>query len=202
MPFLRLDTKNGFTLLEVLISMAAGSVLLSTVVTILVLQYKTVDVQEQIIEMVQTARAALDMMGREIRMAGLDTAGAGFNGISYNPSKIQIATDFRGEKPKDPSDGDINDPNERIVYCFDPSHSQIDRNTGGGDQPFAENVQSFSFEYLDAQGKTTTSNVDIRQVRVRITVRTARPDPEYAPNDGYRTYTLTSLITPVNLACR
>ena len=202
MQYFRLDTKNGFTLLEVLISMAAGSVLLGAVVSIFVLQYKTYDVQGQMTEMVQTARAALDMMGREIRMAGLNTARTGFNGISYDPSKVQIATDFRGEKPKDPSDGDINDPNECITYCFDAKHLQIDRNTGGGDQPFAENVQSFSFEYLDGQGNTTTFPVDIRQVRLRITVRTARPDPEYTSNGGYRTYTLTSLITPVNLACR
>jgi type IV pilus assembly protein PilW len=196
-----LNAKNGFTLVEVLISMAAGSVLLGAVVSIFVLQYKSYDVQGQLTEMVQTARAAVDMMGREIRMAGLDPAGEGFDGISYNPSQIQIATDFRGEKPNDPSDGDIDDPNERITYCFDAKHLQIDRNTGGGNQPFAENVQAFSFAYLDAQGNTTTTTGDIRQIRLKITVRTFGPDPDYVANNGYRTYTLTSLITPVNLAC-
>ena len=182
-------------------SLAAGSIVLTAVASIFLLQYKSYEVQGQVTEMVQIARASLDMMGREIRMAGFDPAASGFNGILYNPSRLQLATDFRGKKQRDPSDGDINDPNERISYCFDPKHLQIDRNTGGGNQPFAENVEAFSFEYLDGQGDATTTHEDIRQVRLKITVRTSAPDPDYAANKGYRTYTLTTLITPVNLGC-
>jgi len=193
---------HGFTLVEVLISLAAGSILLSAVVSILVLQQQSYDVQDQAAEMVQTTRAALDMIAREIRMAGFDPTGAGFDGISYNPSHLCIAADFRGVLPNDPPDGDIDDPSERIIYCYEAKNLQIDRNTGGGNQPFAENIQEFVFTCLDAQGNPTTTPADIRQVRVTITGRTLRPDPHYCFNKGYRTYPLTSLITPVNLACR
>lgn len=192
----------GFTLLEVLLSLAAGSVLLSAVVSIMVLQQQSYDVQDQVAEMVQTTRAALDMMAREIRMAGFDPTGAGFDGISCNPSHLCIVGDFRGPQPNDPPDGDIDDPSERIIYCYDAKNLQIDRNTGGGNQPFAENIQEFVFECLDAQGNPTTTPADIRHVRVAITGRTLRPDRHYGSNKGYRMYRLSSLITPVNLASR
>lgn len=193
---------HGFTLVEVLIAMAVGGVLLMAVVGILVLQQRSYDVQDQVGEMVQTTRAALDMISREIRMAGFDPTGAGFDGISCDASYLCIAADFRGADPDDPPDGDIDDPNERIRYRYDAANLQIDRNTGGGNQPFAENIQAFAFSCLDAQGGATTIPSDIRQVRITITGRTSRPDPRYRSNQGYRTYPLTSLITPVNLACR
>lgn len=196
-------TRNlGFTFVEVLMAMSAGLVVLGAVVAILVLEQKTYDVQEQTAEMVQTARAAMDMLSREVRMAGFDPTGAGFDGLSYHATQLRIATDFRGAKADDPPDGDTNDPNERITYCYDAKNLQIDRNTGGGNQPFAENIQGFTFNYLDSNGNATTNTTDIRQVRITITARTARPDPYYSANQGYRTYTLISLITPMNLACR
>jgi hypothetical protein len=82
---------------------------------------------------------------------------------------------------------------------------QIKRKTGNGNfVSFAENIQSFTFVYLKADGVTeiTTSaeNDDIRQIKITITARTAKPDPDYTANGGYRTYTLTSYITPRNLA--
>ena len=66
---------HGFTLVEVLIAMAIGGILLGAVVSTFVLQSKSYDVQEQMTEMVQTARAAMDMISREVRMAGYDPTG-------------------------------------------------------------------------------------------------------------------------------
>jgi hypothetical protein len=43
-------------------------------------------------------------------------------------------------------------------------------------------------------------SANIRQVSISITARTAKPDPNYTSNGGYRTYTVTATITPPNLA--
>ena len=193
---------QGFTLVEVLIAMAIGGILLGAVVSTFILQSRSYDVQEQMTEMVQTARAAMDMIGREVRMAGYDPTGAGFEGIPYHGQQLQLLADLRGANPTDPPDGDTSDPNENIIYSYDADNLQIDRNTGGGNQPFAENIESFAFTYLDEDGCLTTNAAHIRQISVTITVRAARPDPEYAPQGGYRSFTLASLITPANLACR
>ncbi len=201
MDILLEDSQRGFTLMEVLISMAIGGLLLGVVVNTFVIQQKSYDVQEQVTEMVQTARAAMDMMTREIRMAGYDPARAGFEGVSYNATQLRVNADLRGDNPSDPPDGDTNDSNEDIMYSYDSNNFQIDRNTGGGNQPFAENIDSFTFGYIDGNGNPTTISADIRQVRVTVTARTAKPDPEYPSDGGYRTYMLSSLITPPNLAC-
>ncbi|MBU2520759.1 MAG: hypothetical protein KKD50_00860, partial [Proteobacteria bacterium] len=77
---------------------------------------------------------------------------------------------------------------------------EIRRDTGGGRQEFALNIQTFTFSYLDSSGNATTTTSDIRQIEITITARTAEPDGNYTLNSGYRTYTLTSYITPRNLA--
>ena len=194
--------EQGFTFVEVLIAMAIGGLLLGAVISTFVMQSKSYDVQEQMTEVVQTARAAMDMISREVRMAGYDPVGAGFDGIPYHGAQLQLLADLRGANSTDPPDGDTNDPNENIIYAYDAGNLQIDRNTGGGNQPFAENIEAFTFAYLDGDGCPTTTTADIRQIRVTITARTAKPDAEYSAHGGYRTFTLASLMTPVNLACQ
>lgn len=192
----------GFTLVELLIAMALGGLLLGAVISTFVVQSKSYEVQGQMTEMVQTARAAMDMIGREVRMAGYDPTGAGFDGIPYHGAQLQLLADLRGANAADPSDGDTNDPNENITYVYDAQNLQIDRNTGGGNQPFAEDIESFAFTHLDQDGQPTTKSAAIRQIRVTITARTAKPDPDYGAHGGYRTFTMATLMTPVNLACQ
>ncbi|MBW2108238.1 MAG: prepilin-type N-terminal cleavage/methylation domain-containing protein [Deltaproteobacteria bacterium] len=192
---------RGFTLVELLVAMATGMVVLAAGINIVILHKHAYQVQDQCAEMVQTARAALDMMSREVRMAGFDPTGAGFKGLALNPSRLCIHADLSGPNPDDPPDGDTDDPNECIVYRYDPEHLQIDRNTGGGYQPFAENIVSFTFGYLNKKGSSAQTTADIRQVWLHITARTRRPDFRRSPGGGYRTYTLSALITPVNLGC-
>ena len=195
--YLSKNKESGFTLVELLIAMTIGLIILAALSSTFLMQRKIYDVQEQIVEMVQTARAAMDMMTREIRMAGYDPTGAGFDGITYSTSQLQIRSDLDGS-------GSTDGTNENIRYAYYDEHSsypyQIKRKTGGGYfQPFAENIQSFTFEYLDNSGGTTTTTADIRQIRITIKARTSKADADYSANNGYRTYTLTSFITPRNL---
>ncbi len=187
------NKEQGFTLAELLVATLISGVILGAIATTFVAQSKIYDAQEQVTEMVQSARAAMDMMSREIRLAGYDPTGANFTGITYNTSQLEVRTDLDG-------DGDTSDSNEDITYTYDSSNLQIYRNTGGGAQPLAENIQSFTFAYLDSTGTATTTSANVRQVQITITARTDKADPDYSANSGYRTYTLTSYITPKNLA--
>jgi len=204
MLFSTQNREKGFTLTELLIAMALSGIILGTIASTFIMQRKTYDIQEQITEMVQTARASIDMMSREIRMAGHDPTGAGFDGITYDADQLQIKVDIYKKNNTGDPDGDTLDSNENIIYKYYDEHSkypyQIKRKTGNGTfQPFAENIKEFKFDYLDSAGNATTTTADIRQIRITITSRTAKHDPNYSPNGGYRTYTLTSLITPRNL---
>ncbi len=185
------ESDRGFTLVELMIAMAVGLVLLGAMYGVFTMHNKTFGTQEQIAEMQQSARSGMDMMTREIRMAGYNPAGATFDGITYGSAQLQVKADLDGN-------GTIAGQ-ENIIYKHDPANYQITRNIGSGDQPLIEDVQAFTFDYLDSSGNATTTTANIRQVRITITARTAKPDPDYAPNSGYRTYTLTSVITPRNL---
>ncbi|MCY4438876.1 MAG: hypothetical protein OXE53_01500, partial [Deltaproteobacteria bacterium] len=81
----------------------------------------------------------------------------------------------------------------------DPGRLVLRRDTGGGGQPLAEDVQGFTVEFLDAAGNPTTVTAAIRQLRISVTARTSKPDPRYPRNGGYRTHMLRSVVTPANL---
>jgi type IV pilus assembly protein PilW len=143
--------------------------------------------------MQQNARAAMDIMTREIRMAGYSPTGASLVGVHYHSDKIHIRADIT-------SDGDINDPNEDIKYSYDSANLRIERDAEAGIQPFADNIQAFTMAYFDNNGNATTNSAVIRQIQITITARTAEIDRNYPFNGGYQTYSLTSLVTPRNLA--
>jgi type IV pilus assembly protein PilW len=183
---------DGFTLIELLIAMAMTGILLTAVFTFSITQGQFLTTQEQVSQMVQAARATLDLLTHEIESAGYNPTAAAFVGVTYHASQLQLKSDVDGDGTTDAS-------GETIIYTYDGSSRQILRNTGDGNEPLAAHMQAFAFEYLDANGNATTTSATIRQLRVTITARTAKPDLHYASNSGYRTYTLTSLITPRNL---
>jgi type IV pilus assembly protein PilW len=174
--------------------MVITGIILGTAVSTFITQRQSYASQEQITEMMQNARAAMETMAREIRMAGYNPTGATFDGITYNAAQLQIRADLGG-------DGNPNTVGDNIIYSHDAANLRIIRNevAGAGSQPLADRIQNFTFDYLDKDGNATTISANIRQVRITITSRTPKPDPKYAANGGYRTYVLTSVITPRNL---
>jgi type IV pilus assembly protein PilW len=178
----------GFTIIELLIAVAVGLIVLGALCSTFIIQDKTYDVQEQVTEMIQSARGAVDMMTRDVQMAGYNPAGATFDGVTYSTSQLQIQADLNG-------DGDTGDTDENIIYTYDAANLRIDRNS----ETFADNIQAFAFEYLNSAGSATTTSSNIRQIRVTITSRTEKPDPNFGSNGGYRAFTLKTLITPKNL---
>jgi type IV pilus assembly protein PilW len=199
---LRTCSQHGFTLPELFIAMAIGLIIAAAATSSFIVQRRSFSLQEEVGEMVQSARAAMDIMSREIRMAGYDPTEAGFDGVTPNYATVcgslqagpRLLADLRGANPDDPPDGAPDDGNEDITYCYDADNLQITRNTGGGNQEFADNVQNVTFTYLDKDGNPTAVAADVKTVQLTITTRTSKPDPKYTDNDGYRTYTLTSTI--------
>ncbi|MDD5451649.1 MAG: prepilin-type N-terminal cleavage/methylation domain-containing protein [Desulfovibrionales bacterium] len=186
----------GFSLIELLIAIAISGIVLSAVSSLFIMQNKSYSVQEQVAEMQQNARAAMDIMTREIRTAGCDPSGsANASIVTATSGSINFTQDLDG-------DGNTTGTDENITYSLYTSSGiqKIGRDTGGGNQPVAENIQALTFAYYDSAGNTTAVLADIRQIELTITARTANPDPDYTTNGGYRTCTLTSLITPRNLS--
>ena len=66
------QNKNGFTLLELLISLAVASVVMMGIYSLYDTHQKTYMTQSQIVEMHQNLRAGMLLMVNEIREAGYD----------------------------------------------------------------------------------------------------------------------------------
>ncbi len=200
MSSLPLKSPNGFTLIEMVVALGLSLVTVSAVYALYVSELKSQYVREDRLEMQQQARVVMDVVSRELLMAGYDPRGVNrdsdlsndFLGITYDPGRLMIKADLNGN-------GLIADPNESITFVYDSKTHTLRRNTGGGNQPFGENVESFFVEFIDQSGKPTIDSTSIQQVMITVTARTEDPDSKYIPNGGYRTVTLKSRITPRNL---
>ena len=194
------NSERGFTLVELLIAMAISLVVLTSLSSAFISQRKTYAVQEQITEMIQGARGAMDIISRETIMAGFAPTGydrlferdptaaqtalkmqrtnstaARFVGIPIDTTQVEINADLS-------ADGTIGDvSNEKIVYKDSDTSDypkQIMRSTNGGTfQTFAENIKSFTIAFYDADGVATTATANIRQIGITITAQTSKPDP-------------------------
>ena len=70
----RLRGCKGLTLIELLVAMAISAVLIAAMYRTFIGQHRTYTVQEQVVDMQQNARVAINRMMREIRMAGFGNA--------------------------------------------------------------------------------------------------------------------------------
>ncbi len=193
--------QRGVTLTELLVALAVGMITIGAVYGVHLMQVRQQVVQEDALAMQQTARAALDMMAREIRMAGYDPMGGNrdadlsndFDGLTCRPAELRIQADLNGN-------GVLTDSKESITYLYDDTTSTLRRKVGaGGRQPVADHIESLSFACLDVLGRPTAHASSIRAVDVRVTARSEHADSRYQENDGYRTFTLRSRIVPRNL---
>lgn len=126
--YLPKNKESGFTLVELLISMTIGLIILTALSSTFLMQRKIYDVQEQIVEMVQTARAAIDMMTREIRMAGY---GAPTSDLSTWIDWVPSPTPTINANPTIEEGGSAPDI-IHIVGCFNSSLASLSASASSG----------------------------------------------------------------------
>lgn len=170
------NKNKGFTLIELLVAMAITSIVMAAVVSAYQLQVRGKNTQEALTDMNQTARAALEVMTNEIRSAGLDplnTLPMGAGILNPTANQLRIIMDI-GDGASLQPDGDTNDPNEDVTYSLYVDirgNRNLGRDTGGGNQPLALNVDALDFVYLNAFGIPTGIPANIRSIQVTLVAR-------------------------------
>lgn len=202
---------TGFSLVELLIAMAVGLVILGAMYGLFTIQNKQLSNQDVIAEMQQNARMAMDIISRELRMAGYNPSGiltrctgttttaATCVGIkNAGANTISFTVDINGNGSL--TAGSAN-PNENIVYdrYLSSGVYSLGRTSNGVKQPVIEHLDLLSLSYLDENGNTTTTLQNIREVQITIRTIASKMDPTYPVNGGYRTYALTSKVAVRNL---
>jgi prepilin-type N-terminal cleavage/methylation domain-containing protein len=178
--------QKGFTLVEVLISLAVGMIVLAAIyATVNMGQKSTVNTERKVYAH-QDARAALEMMSMEMQMASYnprpDLAGNTFwvapatctASANQNYRGIQGATNssISVEMNLDASNAIGDNPNEVITYTYDALNQYIIRSTdcGAGSNPFLGDMPDTPravrvintddvpvFRYFNAQGVEITT---------------------------------------------
>ena len=203
-----LHKKNlGFTLVELLVAMTLGLVLLGSVLKILVSQNRTNAVQQEVAYAQQNARAAMDLMVREIRNAGHNPANGNVEAIvTAEGTKIQVQADYSDPDGDGHPEGNGNatDPNEDVTYTVDdtdPLNKTLTRNGFS----IVDNLEGIQFGYVLVDGTmlnppgaplTPTQREDIRGVLIGMSVRTENRDPD---TGQYRYRTLINAVRVRNM---
>jgi type IV pilus assembly protein PilW len=174
--FYKSDPK-GFSLVEVLVAIAITGVVLGAILSVFSSANQTYFTQDSVADTQQRARTGLDMMVRDIRMAGLDPMFTYTAGIEEaTATKIRFTADRN-------MDGDLNDSRERLTYEFNGNNLFFYEGADLGTPPppppkteiLIDNVSALAFTYLDASGNpiaapVSVSNLaNIRTVAVSIT---------------------------------
>jgi type II secretory pathway pseudopilin PulG len=141
--------EKGFTLVELLATIGAGIILLAAIYTAVTFGYRSSVAVERKVTAVEDARAALELMSTEIRMASYNPNFAlniwpnpgTCGGVSPNQvyRGIQEATADVITIQMDISESSVvgDNPNETIRYEYIPGEERVTRNTNcGGGQPF------------------------------------------------------------------
>ena len=186
-------SNQGFTLVELLVTLVVSGVVLAGICSTFYSQQTAYLNQEQIIAMQQNLRVAIYNMEREIRMAGHDPNGdAGAGIVTANANSIRIAQDLTGNGGTGDPDKDVGDPGENITYSLQDADGDGDmdlvRNdhNGAGIQMIAEDIDALNFVYLNQNGLPTTLLADIRSVQITVLAKTGLPSRGYVNKTPYQ----------------
>ena len=204
---LKIKNQSGFTLIEVMITMAISGIVLGSVFLVYSNQQKAYLSSDRISEIQQNLRAAILIISSETREAGCDpTEKANAGIVSATSTQIRFTRDIAGHalKPDTQADGDLDDANEDVTFGFsaandtnsdgiaDAGAADLGRDSGGGFQAIAENIHAIEFSYILDTG-TLVSNPSsaqlnqIRAVQVSLLARASSIDKDFLNTQTYTT---------------
>lgn len=169
---------SGFTLIEVLVSIALLSIFSAAAMAVLIplsRSYTTTDVASSA---QQVVRMAVEFMANDIRLAGLDPlqqAGAGLQ--EANATSIRFTCDRVNVVAGDTeANGGIDNDNfENISYYYEAATNSLNLRLYSGapvqtTQAIVNNVTNLEFRYFDEEGVVTGDLDLIRSVQISMTV--------------------------------
>jgi len=169
---------RGFTLIELMIALLIGIFVIGMALTVMDMSVSSYRTQERVADIQQDVRAALEIMARDIRMAGFDPmrgSGATFLRAEKNVLAFQMDNSMSNTVATDEGVEEI------IAYSYDAVDHEISRESNftlvegvdPGGQPLISNVSKLEFAYFNETGDALDPDkdieADIRRVRISVT---------------------------------
>ncbi|MEE4265893.1 MAG: prepilin-type N-terminal cleavage/methylation domain-containing protein, partial [Desulfobacteraceae bacterium] len=186
---------DGFTLAELMLAMGIMLIVLTAIISLFTSLNRMYTTQGVAAGVQQVTRTAIDIMTRNIRMAG-------FNPLNINPIGI-IQADSDSIRFQYDTNGSgtiatnaVNEANEDLAYLLNENNQVIRQLNGqaSSNEALVNNVSDLTFRYLDADDEVTTDLDAIRTVEISLTVE------EPAGRDKVLSRTYTTRVICRNLS--
>jgi prepilin-type N-terminal cleavage/methylation domain-containing protein len=211
--------KKGVTLIELLVVLVICAIVIGGIYKVFIAQTRAYTVQDQVAEVQQDVRGAMEIMVRDIRMAGFQTNSFGSALITNGPIETPLQdTSITVNYEYIPSVGAP--APYRVVYAWPGLGGDLTRTLNGAPETLLSNVANLNFSYgIDGNGDgiidgivngvipdsafKSAANVGtgiVFAVQITLTANLASVDPDVTKMVAQRT--LTSVVTPRNLFFR
>lgn len=187
--------ERGFTLVELMIAMAVGGIVMGAVMTSFLSQHRSYLAQDEVVEMQQNARVAMDMLTRDIRSAGYDPNNLGAGITVATPNNLVFTKE--DDLPANGLETFDYSLFDAFTFTAPPSNDglvddlalQVTSAAGAsaGRQVVAENIEQLEFRYLDEDGNVTATLADIRAIQISILAVASNPDQNFTNTMTYTT---------------
>jgi type IV pilus assembly protein PilW len=202
-PSVKVFTGNkGFTLIELMVTLAIASIFLLAVIQLFITTNQVNTIQEQLAGTQQNIRVAMELMSRDIRMAGLDpTEGAGNAGF-YDGGDDEQDTDSNSIAIRYDMDGDGNCEIDRIYYYNDANERLMIREDGTNRSLTEDGtISSVSFSYTlddDSVDDDPSGNGNLAEIRV-VSVQVCGKITGAFEDEHTATYCFSNTVRPRNM---
>ncbi|MCP3892116.1 MAG: prepilin-type N-terminal cleavage/methylation domain-containing protein [Desulfobulbaceae bacterium] len=176
---MKLLKSQGFTLVELMIAIAVGGVVLTAIVVFFARSLNVYTRENVRAELQQEMRAALEVMARDIRMAGYDPMRSGdFFVKNASATRLQFLIDWDEDGVLDPAPAYPDC--ENISYRYSAADQSVQlicgEGTGAADTETLigdTNIQvtSLEFDYRDISNLSTTFLNDIRAAVITLSAQ-------------------------------
>jgi len=192
---------DAFTLVELMVAMAMIGIVTGSIYGIFISSNRSYYTQDSVVEAQQSVRVGINLMTRDIRMAGFDPLENSNAGI-----EVATATKLRFTADMNRANGIEETARERITFEYVAGNDNLLRRRlyeGTGSQTdwqtLINNVSALSFSYLDADGNDLGNPVaaaDLESIKTLVISMTVEGENALG---GTFTRTLNTRVLFMNL---
>ena len=214
--------QKGVTLLELLVTLVIAGLIIAGIYRVFIAQSKAYTVQDQIVEVQQNVRGAMEILLRDLRMAGFNYDNPASTVYISNPIAypVQASSTTLSYEYYDKTTSEFK--KHTVLYSRDAATSRLYRqltvnDTAGPSEILLENVDALTFTHgvdqnedgamddrngngmIDDNDWVPSANVGaLKVVAVRVAL-TGRPEKLSAEDDRFNTVSPRTLVSAVTL---
>jgi prepilin-type N-terminal cleavage/methylation domain-containing protein len=168
---MRIAARSGFTLAELIVSMALLSFVMGAVFTTVLKAQRESTRQQDVVQAQNAVRDAEQILTTILRTAGADPANSKLTLLDPDPLGHAVLDNIRTVADFNPADKDVLDPMEDVQVHVDSDTLFVRWQANAAPQAVAYPIQSLRFAYYSTNGTLLTTPASIATAtRVKVSI--------------------------------